>query len=73
MEPRAIVESYVLIGMLYMFVNILVRKLDADDPLLVLFWWFLWPIAMIGLLVLSLQIFIRNVRKRISNHNIDES
>jgi len=73
MEPRAIVESYVLIGMLYMFVNILVRKLDADDPLLVLLWWFLWPIAMIGLLVLSLQIFIRNVRKRISNHNIDES
>lgn len=40
------IPIYFLIGLAYVLVNVFVRKMEPDDPLLVLVWWFLWPICL---------------------------
>lgn len=46
-----ILPLYVIIGLVYLLINIFVRKLDTyDDPMLPLVWWFLWPICLAALI-----------------------
>ncbi len=36
--------TYLAIGLIYVLINIFVRKIDQDDPMLVILWWFAWPL-----------------------------
>lgn len=46
---------YFIVGILYTLVNVLIRKMDVDDPLLVLVWIGLWPIAWVVLVIHFLE------------------
>lgn len=57
---------YFLIGMIYTLINGFVRKLDTDgDWLLPIFWLLLWPIAFIGLAIITVnKYFERRIENR---------
>jgi hypothetical protein len=46
---------YIIIGLLYTLINITLRKIHPEDPLLTLVWIILWPIALIILLIHYLE------------------
>lgn len=44
---------YFIVGIIYALINVTFRRLDGrEDPLLVLFWIFIWPLAFIILLIM---------------------
>lgn len=43
---------YLIIGLIYTLINIFIRKLDVDnDWMIVLVWWFMWPICFIAIII----------------------
>lgn len=55
---------YASIGLIYVLVNVFVRKIDPDDPMLVLVWWFLWPLCFAALATLWVNDGINALRNR---------
>lgn len=52
MDFKTLLLIYFLIGLAYVIVNVVVRKLDTEgDPMLPLAWWFLWIIFLPLLLI----------------------
>lgn len=51
--------GYVLIGLLYVLINIFIRDIEPDDPMLPLVWWFLWPICFVALAILIARRLIK--------------
>lgn len=41
---------YFAIGIIYLLVNVLIRKMEVDDWTITLMWIFLWPICWIALI-----------------------
>lgn len=58
-----IVGIYFLIGIIYTLINVLIRKIHSDDPMLVLIWISMWPIALIVL-------FIHYLEKKYNKHEL---
>ena len=53
---------YLIIGLVYVLINTLIRKIDLDDDwFLPIVWWTLWPIFAICWLVVLVNIFIEYI------------
>lgn len=61
------IELWLFIGFLYVMINVYIRKLETDDPLLVLVWLFLWPLGFLSLLVLGIIYLIKKIKLKIKN------
>jgi hypothetical protein len=48
-------EIYFIIGLVYTLINTQIRKIEPEDPLLVLVWICLWPMALIVLFIHYLE------------------
>ncbi len=56
MSVALFMELYMLVGIGYLLVNVLVRKLDTgDDYLLPLVWMFLWWLCFIGIIAIYID------------------
>lgn len=52
--------AYVLIGLAYLLVNVLIRRIDTyDDWMLPLVWWFFWPIFFFALVIVGVGKLIK--------------
>lgn len=50
---------YFAIGIAYLLVNVLIRKMEVDDWMIALMWIFLWPICWIALAIDTFNKLIR--------------
>lgn len=51
-----IIPIYILIGIVYLLINVLIRKLDTEgDYLLPNVWMFFWPLCLLALLIRRLD------------------
>ena len=54
---------YFLIGIVYTLINTQIRKIEPDDPMLVLVWIGFWPIA-------GIVLFIHYLEKLYAKHKL---
>lgn len=56
------IEIWLIVGLLYVLINVFLRKLETDDPMLVLVWLFLWPLGILSLIVLGIIHLIQKIQ-----------